>query len=280
MKRMIRSCDDKSKKKRFSPGLAEKREPIHESCRRDKFDGIHYNDDDVYSSDDIDTFLDKIKSKVTTSVRKYAQSEGFEDDWDKYFFVDVYPEGDKVRVEVRAELSFDGMVDLADVLNPVIDKYDSDAYFDFDEPGIMTAFISTEGYVGSSNLTDADTIEGSAELTHSEFVSLLKEHFEFSEDAANIVARWYIQEDALDDFDDIDELLDYIEDDIYDMLDACTDEEEYDTVSRYLNASTDNINVSEDEFDNRYNQTFGEPSTEVFTPDEFDSWMKEVIQFE
>ena len=33
-------------------------------------------------------------------------------------------------------------------------------------------------------------------------------------------------------------------------------------------------------FDERYDHVFGEPSTEVFTPEEFDNWMEEVLTFE
>lgn len=35
-----------------------------------------------------------------------------------------------------------------------------------------------------------------------------------------------------------------------------------------------------DDFDERYDKTFGEPTTEVFTVEEFNQWMDEVINFE
>ena len=44
--------------------------------------------------------------------------------------------------------------------------------------------------------------------------------------------------------------------------------------------SIDDMVEDDDDFDRRWNEKFGEPSTEVFTPEEFDQWMKEVNEFE
>lgn len=52
-------------------------------------------------------------------------------------------------VEVRAELSYDGMWELAEVLNPIVAKYDKEAYFDMEEPGIMTAYLDPDGIYSS-----------------------------------------------------------------------------------------------------------------------------------
>lgn len=40
------------------------------------------------------------------------------------------------------------------------------------------------------------------------------------------------------------------------------------------------VNLTEDDFDERYDKKFGEPTTEVFTVSEFNRWMKDVIDFE
>ena len=37
---------------------------------------------------------------------------------------------------------------------------------------------------------------------------------------------------------------------------------------------------ADDDLDARWNQKFGEPSTEVFTPEEFLEWFKEVMAFD
>lgn len=40
------------------------------------------------------------------------------------------------------------------------------------------------------------------------------------------------------------------------------------------------VNLMEDDFDERYDKKFGEPTTEVFTVSEFNRWMNDVIDFE
>lgn len=48
---------------------------------------------------------------------------------------------DPIRVELRCELSYTGMRKLEDALDPIVQQYDADAYFDDVEPGIAEAFI-------------------------------------------------------------------------------------------------------------------------------------------
>jgi len=45
------------------------------------------------------------------------------------------------RIEVGVEVDFDSMVKISEVLDPIIQSVDPDAYFDFDCPGIMSAYI-------------------------------------------------------------------------------------------------------------------------------------------
>lgn len=67
-----------------------------------------------------------------------------EEDVNDYYFVEGKMVEDAFVVEVRAELDYDSMMDLADELNPVIQKVDRDAYFDMEEPGIMSAYLYHE----------------------------------------------------------------------------------------------------------------------------------------
>lgn len=199
----------------------------------------------------MDQVLKEIKSKLKEVMTSYQF--GYDDnEWEDYSGADIYLNNDGYFVvTVYAEVSYDGLVDIMDALNPIVEKYDPDAYFDTETPGRCSAYIDPNNipkkmypkYDGIQNsekvYSDASNILAASKLTHKKFVNLLKRHFKFSEDAANIVANWYEQDGILDDFDDIYELLNYIEDDIYDMLDAATDEEEYDIVSKYLNTDTD-----------------------------------------
>ena len=46
----------------------------------------------------------------------------------------------------------------------------------------------------------------------------------------------------------------------------------------YITSNEENSTVNS--FDSRYDKKFGEPTTEAFTVDEFNRWMKEIINFE
>ena len=70
--------------------------------------------------------------------------------------------------------------------------------------------------------------------------------------ACEIMYDWYSNEDAFDDFDSISDFLDYVSSDIYDMLDAATDEEEKNIVLAALNPSKDSdkyVKFIEENFD-------------------------------
>lgn len=89
--------------------------------------------------------LYQLKAEIEDEVKKYMISQGFEPDEVKdYSVVDIYfdsKERDTAIVEVRAELSYDGLFELGLKLNKVIADYDEDAYFEPVEPGITSAYI-------------------------------------------------------------------------------------------------------------------------------------------
>lgn len=85
-----------------------------------------------------------LKDEVYETAKKVMMSPKFgfdEADVEAYLFVDVYPKDNATVVELRAELSYDGMIELANACDPVVEKYDDDAYFDMDSPGIAVAYI-------------------------------------------------------------------------------------------------------------------------------------------
>lgn len=69
---------------------------------------------------------------------------GFPEDEAKEFTVVELKNGEDndIIVEVRAELDYDGMMNLVDYLNPVVKGYDKESYFDMVEPGIAQAVIT------------------------------------------------------------------------------------------------------------------------------------------
>lgn len=90
------------------------------------------------------TDAQKIHDKIRQVARKVLMSPSFgfpDDEVDDYLHIDVSKDDAGIRVEVRSELSYSGMRDLADWLDPVVQEYDPDSYFDDVEPGIIEAFI-------------------------------------------------------------------------------------------------------------------------------------------
>lgn len=68
-----------------------------------------------------------------------------------YVHVDVTEvEGGYIKIEVRAEVSFDGMMEISEVLDKLVEEIDETAYFDFDAPGIMYAYVEAQKAINSS----------------------------------------------------------------------------------------------------------------------------------
>ncbi len=118
--------------------------------------------ENVESSEAIvgDASADTVRTKIEKAVTRFMVASGFpkEEVWD-YAHVDVANTADGLRVEVRAELGYDQMYDLAETLNQIVSKYDTDAYFDMVEAGIIEAFIHT-GYA-SDDIESAENITAS-----------------------------------------------------------------------------------------------------------------------
>lgn len=106
------------------------------------------------SNDTIKDLNDRLYSKAS----KYLKDNL---DWDLKDIADMLSidiakiEDNLYRVQVRAELDYDWMFDLVKALDPIVEKYDRDAYFDMVEPGISEAYISTDTIQSSTQLDEA-----------------------------------------------------------------------------------------------------------------------------
>lgn len=117
-----------------------------------------YNDE-INASSDITsaqkTGVEWIKTKVWNAIVAKLEDDGWEpDDISDYVFVDVTQEDDRIRVEVRAELSYEGLEELIESIDPIVQEYDNNAYFEPVEPGIAEAYI-----YNLSNITSSETVE-------------------------------------------------------------------------------------------------------------------------
>ena len=79
------------------------------------------------------------------AVIDYYLESGFsEKEAEEEVFVDIYrtDENDGTVIEVRYEpMDYDWELELTYRLDKVLEKYESGAYFDLDQPGIATAYI-------------------------------------------------------------------------------------------------------------------------------------------
>lgn len=110
-----------------------------------------------------------IKTKVWNAIVAKLEDDGWEaDDINDYVFVDVKQTDENIKVEVRAELSYEGLEDLISAIDPIVQEWDPDAYFEPVEPGIAEAYIWNFDKVNSSSNTE-DTSEwyvGDSESGH------------------------------------------------------------------------------------------------------------------
>lgn len=87
--------------------------------------------------------LDNLKMEIITTTIDYMIDNGFdEDEASAYTDFEIVDEGDRIKIEVRLDsFGMDMEGELCTVLDPIVAKYDTDAYFDLDYPGILQAFI-------------------------------------------------------------------------------------------------------------------------------------------
>lgn len=159
----------------------------------DSYEGF-VDDDDIYSSKS-EQVIAQLKQELETAVREVMTSEEFgfyDNEVKQYSAVDVYTKDENIVCEIRAEVSFDGLMDLCNRCNKVVEKYYKDAYFDPEEPGIATAYIPTE----ELNITGAVTAmeDSMLEPPEPKEYDEVTEEFEIEVDLSGVVIR--IEDDS------------------------------------------------------------------------------------
>lgn len=101
--------------------------------------------------------INRLKDEIEAKVHEVMIEPPFgflPDEVDEYSVVEVTEEDGRIKAEVRAELDYDGLFELCEALNPIVEKYDADAYFEPVEPGIADAYVennNTSTAVNSSS---------------------------------------------------------------------------------------------------------------------------------
>jgi hypothetical protein len=92
----------------------------------------------------------KLETEIKNVVKKVMTSPSFgfdESEISDYSKVDIGEvDNGMVKVEIRADVSYRGLVKLSHALDPIVVKYDKDAYFDAEAPGIINAYINSYNF--------------------------------------------------------------------------------------------------------------------------------------
>lgn len=114
----------------------------------------------------MDQILSEIKSKLKEIMTSYQF--GYDDnEWEDYSGADIYLDNrGYIVITVYAEVSYKGLVKIMDALNPIVEKYDSDAYFDAETSGRCSAYIDPDNI--PSNMYPYDDIQNSEKIYSSQ----------------------------------------------------------------------------------------------------------------
>lgn len=104
-----------------------------------------YNSTSVETS--ADTKLESYRRRVYSKIYHFMTDRlGFDlTEVADYVTVDcTESEDNRIKIEVRAELDYDDMWELKTVIDPVVENIDKNAYFDFEYPGVLVAYVSSK----------------------------------------------------------------------------------------------------------------------------------------
>lgn len=106
--------------------------------------------------------INTLEQKVKSKIQKVLQRPDFgfiEKDINDYTVVEISQEDIGTKVQVRAELDYEAFEKLIDELNPVVQTYDKNSYFDMEEPGIASAILNTKNNKITEGLSVNETIQ-------------------------------------------------------------------------------------------------------------------------
>lgn len=110
-------------------------------------------------------FCESLKKELSAALHDFMVNRaGFpEDEADEYSGCDVSLAEDAVVADVWAELSFDATMDLQDVLNKIVEKYDDQSYFDNEAPGRISAWLyGIDGVTSALEINTDASIESAS----------------------------------------------------------------------------------------------------------------------
>lgn len=120
----------------------------------------------INSATDLDN-LQQIQSELNEKLHEVMTELPFgflPEEVDEYSVVEVTEGQNMIKAEVRAELNYDELSELCEFLDPVVQKYDTNTYFEPVEPGIIEAYIHmNEEITSSTDITSSEDIDRTSE---------------------------------------------------------------------------------------------------------------------
>lgn len=135
------------------------------------------NESKHHIPDEIMDVSSELHQKVDKEVLEYMKSEGFDEkEVRDYSRVDAYfdhLDGGHLIIEVGAEVSYDGLMELCDRLNPIVAFYDEESYFEPVTSGIISAWLDfntllDEGVYSPYDQSDRDNSDYNKSLKSEE----------------------------------------------------------------------------------------------------------------
>ena len=113
--------------------------------------------------DELDDVTDQLRDDLMQKLVDVMSSPNFgfsRDEAIDYSRVDIRFDDDenRIEVEVGAEVDYDGLMQIAQDLDPIIQSYDIAAYFDAEDAGLLTAFIPYESLTNHMKVNSASDI--------------------------------------------------------------------------------------------------------------------------
>lgn len=147
--------------------------------------------------------VDEIKTKIWNAASAKMEDMGFPvDEIPDYLFVEVKQSDDRIRVEVRAELSYDELTKLTHELDPIVQSFDKGAYFEPVEPGIAEAYIWNVSSITSSTNENRGVI-GASQSYLDRLEELMDQGLDEDTASREAYAEFYPDKYDPDDYDEI-----------------------------------------------------------------------------
>ena len=123
-----------------------------------------HSDSKILTTEEIDAMLNNLRADLHTAILETFTSSEFgfdEKEVDEYSRIDVEPDPDYdgIRIEVGAELSYEGLDELREILDKTLNLYVKDAYFDMAEPGILVTYFAASDII-LDNISSSKIVAG------------------------------------------------------------------------------------------------------------------------